>query len=68
MSDLVLMQCIECGWLHEAIYPSLDFKDEHKYLHCHNCYGDYLNFEPVKDLNLVNLKRYKAGVKILVDY
>lgn len=67
MSDLVLMQCIECGWVHEAIYPSLDSKDDGKHTHCYNCFADYLNFVPVTDLKLVNLKRYKPGVKILVD-
>jgi hypothetical protein len=56
MSDLLLMQCIECGWIHEAIYPSLDAKDDDKYTHCHHCFSDYLNFKPVKDLKLMNLK------------
>lgn len=67
MSDLVLMQCKECGWIHEAIYPSLDSKEDGKHTHCHNCFSDYTEFEVVREGMKINMKRYKPGVKILVD-
>lgn len=65
--DLVLYKCKECGWIHEAIYPQFDGAEDAKYSHCHNCYADYTEFELVTDKNSVNPRRYKPGVKILVD-
>lgn len=67
MSDLVLMKCKECGWVHEAVYPSFDSGMDQKYTHCQNCFADYTEFESLKEALTINTKRYKPGLKILVD-
>jgi hypothetical protein len=67
MNDIVLMRCLKCGWIHEAIYPHLDPAEDEKYTHCANCFADYIDFEVVTDPQSVNPRRYKFGLKILVD-
>lgn len=65
--DLVLYKCNECGWIHEAIDPQFTGSEDVKYSHCHNCFADYTEFELVVDKDSINQRRYKPGVKILVD-
>lgn len=65
--DLVLYKCKECGYIHEAISPQFDSKEDAKYSHCHNCYAEYTEFELVTDSALINFRKYKPGIKILVD-
>lgn len=61
------MQCKECGWVHEAVYPSLDSGVDQKYTHCQNCFADYTEFTVVENAVAATIKRYKPGLKILVD-
>lgn len=64
--DVELYQCKECGWVHEAISPQFNAEDS-KHSHCANCYAEYTEFVAVTDKASINPRRYKPGLKILVD-
>lgn len=64
--DIVYRVCKECGWVHEAVLPT-NPRDDQKYTHCQNCFADYTEFLSFNPSDTLNVRRYKPGLKILMD-